>query len=95
MCYYKTDEFMQQSGRIDSQIGKNLRFESSVNSEGIETFKNIYKWLESFESSVNSEGIETSDKSAQAVYLFESSVNSEGIETHKRRRKSLYCLRAV
>ena len=31
---------MQQSGRIDSQIGKNLRFESSVNSEGIET-----KWF--------------------------------------------------
>ena len=27
MCYYKTDEFMQQSGRIDSQIGKNLEFE--------------------------------------------------------------------
>ena len=42
MCYYKTDEFMQQSGRIDSQIGKNLRFESSVNSEGIETL-----WVES------------------------------------------------
>ena len=41
MCYYKTDEFMQQSGRIDSQIGKNLRFESSVNSEGIETFDYI------------------------------------------------------
>ena len=39
MCYYKTDEFMQQSGRIDSQIGKNLRFESSVNSEGIETLE--------------------------------------------------------
>ena len=59
MCYYKTDEFMQQSGRIDSQIGKNLRFESSVNSEGIET-----KFLRGdgyilFESSVNSEGIET------------------------------------
>ena len=31
---------MQQSGRVDSQIGKNLRFESSVNSEGIETAKN-------------------------------------------------------
>ena len=30
---------MQQSGRVDSQIGKNLRFESSVNSEGIETHK--------------------------------------------------------
>ena len=43
MCYYKTDEFMQQSGRIDSQIGKNLRFESSVNSEGIETYTNMKK----------------------------------------------------
>ena len=32
---------MQQSGRVDSQIGKNLRFESSVNSEGIETFRAI------------------------------------------------------
>ena len=31
---------MQQSGRVDSQIGKNLRFESSVNSEGIETYNN-------------------------------------------------------
>ena len=31
---------MQQSGRVDSQIGKNLRFESSVNSEGIETKSN-------------------------------------------------------
>ena len=41
MCYYKTDEFMQQSGRIDSQIGKNLRFESSVNSEGIETAEEL------------------------------------------------------
>ena len=27
MCYYKTDEFMQRSGRIDSQIGKKLEFE--------------------------------------------------------------------
>ena len=32
---------MQQSGRVDSQIGKNLRFESSVNSEGIETISAI------------------------------------------------------
>ena len=59
MCYYKTDEFMQQSGRIDSQIGKNLRFESSVNSEGIETDKFSVFPLPRFESSVNSEGIET------------------------------------
>ena len=60
MCYYKTDEFMQQSGRIDSQIGKNLRFESSVNSEGIETKNWRWQLLLKFESSVNSEGIETS-----------------------------------
>ena len=59
MCYYKTDEFMQQSGRIDSQIGKNLRFESSVNSEGIETTSQRGKRRHEFESSVNSEGIET------------------------------------
>ena len=59
MCYYKTDEFMQQSGRIDSQIGKNLRFESSVNSEGIETSPIRTSSAISFESSVNSEGIET------------------------------------
>ena len=37
---------MQQSGRVDSQIGKNLRFESSVNSEGIETKKGGAKMLE-------------------------------------------------
>ena len=59
MCYYKTDEFMQQSGRIDSQIGKNLRFESSVNSEGIETQRLTNTTHRRFESSVNSEGIET------------------------------------
>ena len=59
MCYYKTDEFMQQSGRIDSQIGKNLRFESSVNSEGIETSSAFSISCSLFESSVNSEGIET------------------------------------
>ena len=50
---------MQQSGRVDSQIGKNLRFESSVNSEGIETFSLIAISEKRFESSVNSEGIET------------------------------------
>ena len=50
---------MQQSGRVDSQIGKNLRFESSVNSEGIETHQKRRKTNGKFESSVNSEGIET------------------------------------
>ena len=50
---------MQQSGRVDSQIGKNLRFESSVNSEGIETVPIDGNMVVGFESSVNSEGIET------------------------------------
>ncbi len=50
---------MQQSGRVDSQIGKNLRFESSVNSEGIETNSYVNSKGTRFESSVNSEGIET------------------------------------
>ena len=81
MCYYKTDEFMQQSGRIDSQIGKNLRFESSVYSEGIETPNGKNLWDVQFESSVNSEGIETGYKVIYTAFGFESSVNSEGIET--------------
>ena len=36
-----------------------LEFESSVNSEGIETMKEMKQVGEGFESSVNSEGIET------------------------------------
>ena len=35
------------------------RFESSVNSEGIETHSDEKGWVLGFESSVNSEGIET------------------------------------
>ena len=54
---------MQQSGRVDSQIGKNLRFESSVNSEGIETQPSTASHNSMFESSVNSEGIETGNLS--------------------------------
>ena len=72
---------MQQSGRIDSQIGKNLRFESSVNSEGIETILITVMNVTLFESSVNSEGIETTIVNKHKTKLFESSVNSEGIET--------------
>ena len=68
MCYYKTDEFMQQSGRIDSQIGKNLRFESSVNSEGIETLPSKPNIQTPFESSVNSEGIETGERKSNRAH---------------------------
>ena len=59
---------MQQSGRVDSQIGKNLRFESSVNSEGIETQRRRRTTQQMFESSVNSEGIETVDYRRDAGY---------------------------
>ena len=72
---------MQQSGRVDSQIGKNLRFESSVNSEGIETIAQCPTHNSRFESSVNSEGIETVTGRKRGTKQFESSVNSEGIET--------------
>ena len=58
-----------------------MRFESSVNSEGIETLICINVEAVEFESSVNSEGIETIAYTAFSVSLFESSVNSEGIET--------------
>ncbi len=56
------------------------KFESSVNSEGIETYEECWKMPCRFESSVNSEGIETVVHSNLAINEFESSVNSEGIE---------------
>ena len=40
------------------------RFESSVNSEGIETKNASFDWVRWFESSVNSEGIETASTRA-------------------------------
>ena len=86
---------MQQSGRVDSQIGKNLRFESSVNSEGIETLARRILNGDLFESSVNSEGIETVESALVLSVLFESSVNSEGIETEKILSESTMRLRAV
>ena len=58
---------MQQSGRVDSQIGKNLRFESSVNSEGIETHWRWKSMGRRFESSVNSEGIETNRQPRRTI----------------------------
>ena len=59
----------------------NYRFESSVNSEGIETGITLQPPTVWFESSVNSEGIETSSLLCPMLSSFESSVNSEGIET--------------
>ena len=55
-------------------------FESSVNSEGIETMNHESYITEKFESSVNSEGIETVSSAFVATSSFESSANSAGIE---------------
>ena len=70
-------------------------FESSVNSEGIETGRPDNTPTFEFESSVNSEGIETAVVSDIVPDLFESSVNSEGIETRFSNIESKNGLRAV
>ena len=61
-------------------------FESSVNSEGIETFVPRFPHWYVFESSVNSEGIETGTETYSEMLMFESSVNSEGIETKAKNK---------
>ena len=71
------------------------KFESSVNSEGIETVGAISTVGFPFESSVNSEGIETQLIFLFAKRRFESSVNSEGIETISKKDILILCLRAV
>ena len=70
-------------------------FESSVNSEGIETYLGRYARNIWFESSVNSEGIETLELTEKQDIVFESSVNSEGIETDRPARCKEKGLRAV
>ena len=70
-------------------------FESSVNSEGIETYQYPIQHSERFESSVNSEGIETGKEVTMRKVQFESSVNSEGIETFGHHSITSNGLRAV
>ena len=70
-------------------------FESSVNSEGIETLARNTLNTPAFESSVNSEGIETAPPSVDMPPPFESSVNSEGIETDFKVGLEVPGLRAV
>ena len=70
-------------------------FESSVNSEGIETALFHCRYHVKFESSVNSEGIETTAGTSCYQREFESSVNSEGIETMNYPERVIGCLRAV
>ena len=70
-------------------------FESSVNSEGIETRQLHESRNHKFESSVNSEGIETEICFVYSDITFESSVNSEGIETGEWHLFTRKCLRVV
>ena len=72
-----------------------MRFESSVNSEGIEAASVRVLFATWFESSVNSEGIEAALTPDDAEYQFESSVNSEGIEAKALLAKAQAGLRAV
>ena len=51
-------------------------FESSVNSDGTQTFKISYNSMVEFESSVNSDGTQTRFTRISKGIRFESSVNS-------------------
>ena len=58
-----------------------LRFESSVNSQGKQTILIMIYLHYSFESSVNSQGKQTASILSYEILLFESSVNSQGKQT--------------
>ena len=63
-------------------------FESSVNSDGTQTAKNLPILILLFESSVNSDGTQTLDPFIHLFTLFESSVNSDGTQTLRQRRRA-------
>ena len=56
-------------------------FESSVNSDGTQTYEQGVEGVTEFESSVNSDGTQTFDKLIFDHFGFESSVNSDGTQT--------------
>ena len=59
----------------------NLLFESSVNSDGTQTYRHGTDGADLFESSVNSDGTQTSNYHKMLRGAFESSVNSDGTQT--------------
>ena len=59
-------------------------FESSVNSDGTQTYSLRESNVRPFESSVNSDGTQTSAAWNQVGQRFESSVNSDGTQTRMR-----------
>ena len=64
-----------------SPLKTNLRFESSVNSDSIQTKKCVLSITLLFESSVNSDSIQTKNVALSECIVFESSVNSDSIQT--------------
>ena len=66
-----------------SPLKINLRFESSVNSDSIQTKGFSSCGISWFESSVNSDSIQTIIQKFSIISTFESSVNSDSIQTFK------------
>mgnify|MGYP004550708403 CR=1 FL=1 len=66
---------------INSVFAETRLFESSVNSDGSQTFRYVRLIKLAFESSVNSDGSQTNPVSPSARSEFESSVNSDGSQT--------------
>ena len=58
-----------------------LKFESLVNTEGIQTRLCVEMHASLFESLVNTEGIQTTSGQHRSNSSFESLVNTEGIQT--------------
>ena len=84
-----------RNGENYSKPKLNLRFESSVNSDSIQTIIFKFHLLNGFESSVNSDSIQTLGEEAIHSIMFESSVNSDSIQTALWLPLKKYCLRVV
>ena len=67
--------------KITTRREPDLRFESLVNTEGIQTRDYDFIRFRMFESLVNTEGIQTIPPPSSNRPTFESLVNTEGIQT--------------
>ena len=72
-----------------------MRFESLVNTEGIQTRYSHSIPGRQFESLVNTEGIQTSAGARRRGVVFESLVNTEGIQTNNQKEMKERCLRVL
>ena len=72
-----------------------MRFESLVNTEGIQTFWACDFETTVFESLVNTEGIQTNEAWQAGDVVFESLVNTEGIQTFSLSEEESASLRVL